>query len=70
MRRAKMKPLVKYLLMTVYGNMRIMSYSVEKQGDRIMAQINRSLKANFKYEENVVDHLFSFIMAAWAGSVR
>lgn len=66
----KMKPLMKYLIMIIYGNMRVTSCSVEKQGDRIMVQVNRSLKANFKYEENAVDHPFSFIMTGWAGSVR
>lgn len=34
------------------------------------AQVNRSLNANFKYEENAVDHCVSFIMTVWAGSVR
>ena len=65
-----MKPLMKYLTMVIFRNIRITSCSVEKQGDRIMAQVNRSLKANFKYEENAVDHPFSFIMTGWAGSVR
>lgn len=65
-----MKPLMKYLIMIIYGNMRITYCSVEKQGDRIMAQVNRSLKANFKYEENANGHIFSFIMTGWAGSVR
>lgn len=57
-----MKPLMKYLIMIIYRNMRITSCSVEKRGGIIMAQVNRSLKANFKYEENAADHPFSFIM--------